>query len=232
MLAELSYLSAFIVGLLGGVHCAGMCGGIVTALTLGLPENARRGKQVLPFLLAYNLARLCSYTLAGVLMGGVGWLASHWWDLRQVQLALQVVAALFMILLGLYLAGWWTVLRRLESAGAGIWNKIQPMTRRFMPVQSLSQAFVIGILWGWLPCGLVYSMLVWSIATTDPVAGGLLMLAFGLGTLPTLMTLGVMASFVSRYIQNQNTRRVAGALVILFGVIQLLRVITPYRTAV
>ncbi len=232
MLVEISYLSAFIVGLLGGVHCAGMCGGIVTALTLGLPENERSGWQVLPYLLAYNLARLCSYTLAGVLMGGVGWLAVHWLDLRQVQLVLQAIAALFMILLGLYLAGWWTVLSRLESAGAGIWSKIQPMTRQFMPVKSLPQAFVIGLLWGWLPCGLVYSVLVWSISTTDPVAGGLLMLAFGLGTLPTLVTLGVMASFVSRYVQNQNTRRLAGALVILFGVIQLIRVINPYRTAV
>lgn len=223
---EFSYLSAFIVGLLGGVHCAGMCGGIVAALTLGLPENQRQGKRLLPFLVAYNLARVSSYTLAGVLLGGVGWLAAHWIDVRQVQLGLQVIAALFMILLGLYLAGWWTILSRLESAGAGIWRKIQPVTRRFMPVQTITQAFVIGLLWGWLPCGLVYSVLVWSIATADPVSGGLLMLAFGLGTMPTLLAIGVMAAGLSRWIQNQTTRRVAGGLVILFGVIQLFKVIS------
>jgi sulfite exporter TauE/SafE len=223
---EFSYLSAFVVGLLGGVHCAGMCGGIVAALTLGLPEKKRQGRQFLPYLLAYNLARLCSYTLAGCLMGGIGWMATHWLDLRYVQLVLQVIAALFMILLGLYLAGWWTILSRLESAGAGIWKKIQPVSRRFMPVQTLTQAFIIGLLWGWLPCGLVYSVLVWSIATADPVSGGLLMLAFGLGTLPTLLALGVIAAALSRWVQNRNTRRVAGALVIIFGVVQLLRSIT------
>lgn len=223
---EYSYLSAFIVGLLGGVHCAGMCGGIVAALTLGLPENQRQGKRVLPFLLAYNLARVSSYTLAGIMMGGIGWLVTHWLDVRQVQLGLQVVAALFMILLGLYLAGWWTLLSRLESAGAGIWRKIQPLTSRLMPIQTLPQAFIIGLLWGWLPCGLVYSVLVWSIATADPVSGGLLMLAFGLGTLPTLLVIGVMAAGLSRWIQNPATRRVAGGLVILFGVMQLFKAVS------
>ena len=227
MLVDITLLSAFLVGLLGGVHCAGMCGGIVTALTLGLPEDQRGGVQAFPYLLAYNLARIGSYTLAGSLMGGIGWLAAHWLDIRQVQLALQLVAALFMILLGLYLAGWWTLLSRLENAGAGIWRRIQPLTRCFMPVQSVPQAFVIGLLWGWLPCGLVYSVLVWSVAVADPVSGGLLMLAFGLGTLPVLLTIGVMASGLSRWIQNQTTRRLAGGLVILFGLIQLFKAINP-----
>ncbi len=229
---EFSYLAAFIVGLLGGVHCAGMCGGIVTALTFGLPENQRRGPQALPFLLAYNLARVSSYTLAGVLMGGIGWMAAHWLDIRQVQLILQFVAALFMILLGLYLAGWWMVLSRLESAGAGVWKKIQPLTRRFMPVQTVPQAFIIGLLWGWLPCGLVYSVLVWSVATADPVSGGLLMLAFGLGTLPTLLAMGVVAVGLSRWIQSQATRRAAGGLVILFGLFQLFNAVSQYKIAV
>lgn len=224
MLADITLLSAFLVGLLGGVHCAGMCGGIVAALTLGLPEPKRGGRQVVPYLLAYNLARLLSYTVAGALMGGVGWMASHWSGIREVQLVLQLVAAVFMVLLGLYLAGWWRVLARLESAGAGLWNRIQPMMRRFMPVQRLSQAFMLGLFWGWLPCGLVYSVLVWSVATASPVSGGLLMLSFGLGTLPTLLAMGAAAAVLSRWIQNQYTRQAAGVLVILFGIVQLWRV--------
>ena len=225
MPVDVSLFSAFLVGLLGGVHCAGMCGGIVAALTMGLPEARQQGRQVLPYVLMYNLARLLSYTLAGALMGGVGWLAAHWSGLREVQLLLNLFAAVFMILLGLYLSGWWRVLGRLEQLGARLWKIIQPVTRHFMPVQTLHQAFVLGLLWGWLPCGLVYSVLVWSVSTADPLSGGLLMLAFGAGTLPLLLTMGVAAGRLSHWIQRQGVRWMSGALVIGFGLLQLFRVV-------
>ena len=118
MPVDVSLLSAFLVGLLGGVHCVGMCGGIVGALSLGLPQDGRRGVARWPYLLAYNLARIASYTLAGALLGGVGWLAANWSGLYQVQAGLQVVAALFLIALGLYLGGWWQGLVALERGGA------------------------------------------------------------------------------------------------------------------
>ncbi len=221
MLTEVSLLSAFLVGLLGGVHCAGMCGGIVGALSLGLPESERSGPARWKYLLAYNLARITSYTMAGVLLGGIGWLASNWSGLHQVQSALQLLAALFMIALGLYLGGWWSGLLRLERAGGLGWSRLGPLGRRFLPVASPSHAFALGLVWGWLPCGLVYSVLVWSISTGSPVYGGVLMLSFGLGTLPLLLAMGVAASGLSARVRDLRTRRVAGLLVIGFGLYSL-----------
>lgn len=214
---EVSYLAAFLVGLLGGVHCVGMCGGIVGALALGLPREVRDSARMLPYLLAYNLARIASYTLAGVLLGGVGYLAAHWSGLRHAQLGLQVLAALFMIALGLYLAGWWLGLARLERAGSQVWRHVEPLGRRFLPVRTPGQAFLLGLLWGWLPCGLVYSVLVWSISRGDAIEGGLLMLSFGLGTLPTLLLMGVAATRLSAFVRHVWVRRVAGMLVMSFG---------------
>lgn len=214
---EVSYLAAFLVGLLGGVHCVGMCGGIVGALALGLPQEVRASARMLPYLLTYNLARIASYTLAGALLGGAGYLAAHWSGLRHAQLGLQVLAALFMIALGLYLAGWWLGLARLERTGSQLWRHVEPLGRRFLPVRTPGQAFLLGLLWGWLPCGLVYSVLVWSISRGDAFEGGLLMLSFGLGTLPTLLLMGVAATRLSAFVRHVWVRRVAGMLVMGFG---------------
>ncbi len=226
MISDVSLLAAFIVGLLGGVHCVAMCGGIVAALSFGLPARAAGGGARWPFLLAYNLARISSYTLAGGLMGGVGWLVTHWSGLHQVQLVLQVIAALFMLVLGLYLGGWWHGLAWVERAGGHVWRRIEPFGRRFLPVRSVAQAFVLGLVWGWLPCGLVYSVLVWSVSSADPVYGAALLLSFGLGTLPNLLAMGVVAERLSAQARDPRLRRLAGLLVMGFGgyaLVQLIR---------
>lgn len=224
MLSDVSLLAAFLVGLLGGVHCVGMCGGIVTVLSLGLPARAARGTRW-SYLLAYNLARISSYTLAGALMGGVGWLAAHWSGLHTVQLGLQVLAAVFMVLLGLYLAGWWQGLTLLERAGGHLWTRLEPIGRRFLPVRSPRGAFALGLVWGWLPCGLVYSVLVWSVSTADPLYGAALLLSFGLGTLPNLLAMGMLAERLSAHVRDPRVRRLAGLLVMSFGIYALYRLI-------
>lgn len=220
---EVSLISAFLIGLLGGVHCAGMCGGIVGALSLGLPESQRLGPRRWAFLLAYNLGRIASYTTAGALFGGIGWMAANWTGLHQLQQALQLLAALFMIALGLYLGGWWHGLARLERIGGRVWTGIEPLGRRLLPVATLGQALGLGLIWGWLPCGLVYSVLVWSISTGDPVDGALLLFSFGVGTLPNLLVMGVAAASLAAWVRDRRTRGLAGGLVILFGVYSTLR---------
>lgn len=225
MLSDVSLLAAFIVGLLGGVHCAGMCGGIVAALSLGMPVHATQRAARWPLLLAYNLARITSYTLAGALMGGVGWLAAHWSGLHQVQLVLQWLAAVFMLALGLYLGGWWQGLAVLERAGGHVWTRIEPLGRRFLPVRHPGQAFALGLVWGWLPCGLVYSVLVWSVSTADPLYGAALLLSFGLGTLPNLLAMGVLAERLSARVRDPHVRRLAGLLVTGFGLFALYQLI-------
>jgi sulfite exporter TauE/SafE len=217
-----SFLAAFLIGLSGGAHCFGMCGGIVGALTLGLPATPGRpflGR--LPFLLAYNLGRLSSYVVAGTLAGGVGAWATHLMAVHQAQLTLQLVAGLFMILLGLYLAGWWMGLARVEQAGGRVWRRIEPLGRRLLPVRTPAQALGIGLVWGWLPCGLVYSVLVWAMGAGGALNGGLLMLCFGLGTLPALLAMGAFAATLAGFIRRPWVRQVAGALVIGFGIYQI-----------
>lgn len=221
---ESSYFAALLLGLFGGVHCAGMCGGVVGALCFGLPEQVRgRGARLFPYLLAYNSGRLVSYTVAGALMGGVGLVAAQMAVQHEFRLGLQVVAGLFMVVLGLYLGGWWSGLVQLERIGKPIWSRLEPLGRRLLPVRSLPQAFAFGLVWGWLPCGLVYTALIWAVTAAGPVEGGMLMLSFGIGTLPNLFAMGVFAARLGQFLRRTAVRRAAGAMVIAFGLVSLWR---------
>ncbi|OBS08152.1 sulfite exporter TauE/SafE family protein [Acidihalobacter prosperus] len=218
------YGAALLVGLLGGVHCVGMCGGIVGALGLGMsPARQSRIVTALPVLLAYNLGRIASYTLAGALAGGVGWYAAQLVSVHRAQLVLGVAAGLFMVALGLYLAGLWRGLAEVERLGGHVWRRIEPLGRRLLPVRGPLQALGLGAVWGWLPCGLVYSVLIWALASGGPLRGALLMLCFGLGTLPNLLAMGVFAARLARLARRVWVRVLAGGLVAGFGVLSLLR---------
>lgn len=233
MMSETSYIAAFLVGLLGGVHCVAMCGGIVGALCMGLNQNLnvashkseqQKVRSALPYLLSYNAGRILSYTVAGILMGSLGWLGSHLFQLYALQQTLEIIAAIFMLALGLYIAGWWRVLARVERFGGKlIWTRLEPLGRRFIPVISYQQAFILGLIWGWLPCGLVYSVIIWTISTQSPLDGGLLMLSFGLGTLPNLLLMGVFATTLNQFIQQPWVRQVAGVMIMLFAMVMFYR---------
>jgi sulfite exporter TauE/SafE len=217
-----SLAAAFIVGLLGGVHCVGMCGGIVGTLTAGLPGDVRRSIAcVFPYQLAYNGGRIAGYTLAGALMGSFGTLVVEVMPLHNAQRVLYGLAAVFMILLGLYLAGWWRGLARVERLGATLWQRIEPLGRRLLPIRGPAQALGLGFVWAWIPCGLVYSVLIWSVSTGSTIQGALLMFAFGLGTLPNLLAMGMLAGAAARFSESARVRQVAGASVIGFGLYAL-----------
>jgi sulfite exporter TauE/SafE len=218
----LPYFSAFIVGLLGGVHCIGMCGGIVGALTFGLPEKKRQSfASLLPFQLAYNFGRLLSYVIAGAIMGGLGMLLAELIPIQIAQRTLLFIAGIFMVLLGLYLSGWWMILNRVERAGGILWKKIEPYGRKLMPVQTPIQALGIGMIWGWVPCGLVYTMLINAVSSGGAVEGATLMFAFALGTLPNLLAIGLLAGAAARLARSEIARKTAGITVMIFGVYTL-----------
>lgn len=205
-------LSALILGLLGGGHCLGMCGGLMGALSLAIPAEQRNRR--LHLLLAYNAGRILSYALAGLLLGLAGWaLASG-----PLAIVLRGIAGLLLIAMGLYLAGWWSGLTRVEALGRGLWRHLQPITRRFMPVTSPSRALVLGGLWGWLPCGLVYSTLLWAASQGDALHSAALMLAFGIGTLPVLLATGLAAERLGSLLRQRGVRVAGGLLVMLFGI--------------
>ena len=204
--------SALVLGLLGGGHCLGMCGGLMGALTLAIPPE-QRGRR-LRLLLAYNLGRILSYASAGLMLGLAGWAVAS----SPAALALRVVAALLLIAMGLYLAGWWSGLTRIEALGRGLWRHIQPLASRLLPVSSLPRALLLGALWGWLPCGLVYSTLLWAASQGNAGYSAELMLAFGLGTWPVLLATGLAAERVNALLRRRSVRVAGGVLVMLFGI--------------
>lgn len=203
--------SALILGLLGGGHCLGMCGGLMGALTLAIPPE-QRGRR-LRLLIAYNLGRILSYASAGLLLGLAGWALAG----SPLATVMRVVAALLLITMGLYLAGWWSGLTRIEGLGRGLWRHIQPVATRLLPVSSMPRALLLGALWGWLPCGLVYSTLLWAASQGSATNSALLMLAFGIGTWPILLATGLAAERTNALLRRRGVRVAGGLLVILFG---------------
>jgi len=224
LIDTLPYASAFLVGLLGGVHCLGMCGSIIGTLNLGLDPLQRKNPfTLLSYQLAYNFGRICSYTLAGALMGGLGLLLVQWLPMQVAQQILLIAAGVFMLLLGLYLSGWWLLLNRVERLGRHLWKHIEPRGRKLLPVRSRTHALLLGSLWGWLPCGLVYSMLINATATGGILEGGLLMLAFALGTLPNLLLMGVLTGAAAHLLQARKIKQLSGSIIIGFGIWTLYR---------
>lgn len=234
----LNLIPIFMVGLLGSVHCVGMCGGIVSAFTvasqpmkkfpvpvvargthladIGVLENACR-------VVAYNAGRIGSYAIAGAIAGGIAGSAGTFVKMSGVQMAGFWLANLMLVALGLYLMGVWRGLTHLEKAGQSIWRHIQPLMRHFVPLDNPLKMLAVGALWGWLPCGMVYSVLMTAMLSGSAVSGALVMLAFGLGTLPTLFTIGMFGMRLRSWPQRQLMFRISGVIVLGFGVLGLLR---------
>jgi sulfite exporter TauE/SafE len=204
------YLALFLVGLLGGTHCVGMCGGIVGALSMGGP--ARWSLH-----LAYNAGRILSYAAAGAIAGALGAASLGLEGQIPVRLLLYLLANLMLVALGLYLLGITRALAFTERLGQRLWRVVQPLTRRFLPARHVGQAFPLGLLWGWLPCGLVYSALTSALTAGSAGRGALLMLAFGLGTLPNLLLAGIVLARLNEFVRRPWVRNASGLLVLGFG---------------
>lgn len=192
-----------------------MCGGIIGALSLAIPAERRTTGRLLILLVGYNFGRICSYTVAGVLVGALAWKFAD--TFSSIVPVMRVAAGVLLIAMGLYLAGWWRGLARLEAIGGHVWQYLRPLGRRLMPVTRLWQSLLLGLLWGWLPCGLVYSVLTWSAASADWQQAGLIMASFGLGTWPSMLLTGNIAHAAGRFLQHAATQRGAALLVIGFG---------------
>lgn len=204
------YLALFLVGLLGGTHCVGMCGGIVGALSLGAPARWS-------MLFAYNAGRIISYSAAGAIAGALGAASLGLEGQVPVRLILYFVANLMLVALGLYLLGVTRALAFTERAGQHLWRLLQPLTKRFLPARNMAQAFPLGLLWGWLPCGLVYSALASALTAGSGGRGALMMLAFGLGTLPNLLLAGILLARLNEFVRRPVVRLFSGLLVLGFG---------------
>lgn len=221
-------LSALLLGLLGSGHCLGMCGGLSSALGLNTP-SAQAAKHIAtdqtssrnlfsvinPYVLAYNIGRVISYALAGLIVGTLGfWLTKHLSSLS----IFRYLAAIMLILMGLYLGKWFNGITYTEKLGKLLWPLIQPLSKRFIPIRNVKDALFVGMVWGWLPCGLVYSALIWSSLETSVSGSVLIMLCFGIGTLPAMLATGLFAHKFNLFVKKVWFRNISGVMMITFGI--------------
>ena len=232
----MNLLPVLIAGLAGSVHCAGMCGGIVSAFSVGAPSPAPARGRVIPIaragmgagaetahVLAYNAGRIGSYMLAGALAGGIAGGIASLTRMASIQLAAYWMANLMLAAMGLYLMDAWRGLARVEAAGGILWRRVQPLLKPLVPMDTPLKALALGGLWGWVPCGMVYSMLLTAMLAGSALDGALVMGAFGLGTLPMLLAMGMAGSRLRQYLQKRSVRVACGLLVLGFGVLGLAR---------
>jgi sulfite exporter TauE/SafE len=222
MTPELTITGGLLLGLFGGLHCIGMCGGIVSALA-GAGPDGRVGHREIAAQLLYSAGRISSYTLAGAIAGGLGWSLLSLLGADAAR-ALRVLAGAFLVAAGLYLAGWWLGLARLERVGARAWRHIAPLSKKLQPLDRSWKRFAAGAVWGWLPCGLVYAALAGASASGGAATGAAMMAAFGVGTLPALLAAGTLSQTIQSRVQ---TRRLAGALLVVFGLWTIAAVAIP-----
>ena len=207
----------FLLGFFGGTHCIAMCGGLSTAFALQLPPHIKRHWLII----LLNLGRLTSYTLIGTLMGALSQLGSTLAHTHTLQLILAILANLLLLFIGLYLAGLNAYAAQVEKLGRPVWRRLNPLLNRLLPIQNTPACFGVGLLWGWLPCGMVYSASLYALGSGKAMDGALMMLAFGLGTLPNLLAMGLFANQLKGLLQHPRFRLVAGLSVSLWAAWQL-----------
>jgi len=226
-----SYLFAFAMGLFSSLHCIGMCGSIVGTLTLSLAPEIRSNKRTLfPFVLNYNLGRIISYSIAGAIVGIFEFFLTLPFEMGSYgHRTLQILSAIVMASAGLYIAGWFPHFAYIEKPGSRLWKFIEPFGRKLIPVTNKFQAFLFGMVWGWLPCGLVYTALALAVTTGNIIHSSLTMLAFGLGTLPAVMGIGIMTEVFTKLSQLQRFRHVVGIIFIIVAILAAFPWLYPLR---
>lgn len=208
------FFSAFLIGLLGAGHCIGMCSGIASALSFSINPEQKNG---LLSLLLYNLGRISSYSLAGFIFASSSSVLIIWMGGKESLIYLRIFAAIVMLLLAFYIARLWNGLLIVERAGQFIWKFIKPLAQYFLPLKHPALAFPLGFFWGWLPCGLVYSSLVWAISSANGLNGLIIMLGFGLGTLPAMMLVGTLSHQLKTILNKKWFRYSSGLILALFA---------------
>lgn len=214
MIEPLSFATALLLGLSGTGHCLVMCGGIAAGI------GSQQSSWIKPIL--FNLGRIVSYSLLGLLVASVGF----WLKEQHVFLMflLRTLAGVLLIFMGLYIARWSLWLTHLEQFGRHIWQPISPIAAKLIKANSTLATLQLGMLWGLLPCGLIYSTLTWVGANQKPTMGAFAMFCFGLGTLPAMLTSSFAAQTLTGLMQKKWIKQLSGLLLIVYGIWTLLSV--------
>ncbi|WP_413701710.1 sulfite exporter TauE/SafE family protein [Psychromonas sp. KJ10-10] len=210
------FLVALMIGLLGAGHCLGMCSGIASAITFS--STASQSKiSTFTALVLYNLGRVSSYSLAGFIFAGSDSALIVFFGGKEALIYLRILVAILMLLLALYISRLWFGLVHLERVGQSIWVFIKPIAQYFLPLKHPALALPLGFLWGWLPCGLVYSTLSWATSSGSAENGALIMLGFGLGTLPAMLAVGSLTQQLKIMLNHHYFRYASGLLLAIFA---------------
>lgn len=205
---------ALLSGLLGGAHCAAMCGGIAT----GLSVQQRGGWWMA---LQPNLGRIAGYTLAGAIVGGIGHGLLDVARMPELTLALRATVGLVLIVASLRLLDRQGRLSFLHASGGGVWQWLRPLQRRLLPANTVGKRMMLGVLWGWMPCGLSTTLLAAAWLQASALHGGMTMAAFGLGTLPVMLPLTWAGARFGQRLQRGGWRTAMGLAVMAAGVMTL-----------
>ncbi|HYJ39911.1 MAG TPA: sulfite exporter TauE/SafE family protein [Steroidobacteraceae bacterium] len=210
--------AALLLGFAASGHCLVMCGGISAALGMAAAKDSQ-GRTRLSLIMAYQLGRVFSYALAGLMLAGIlGGLVSLL-DIDSVRRTLRALTALALLLGALVAFG------GVRDPGSGIgrrlWPKLAPLGRRLLPIRTLPRGFAFGMVWGWMPCGFVYSVLLIATLQLDAVQGALVMIAFGVGTVPALFIAACGAQRFSAFATRPVARHVGGSVLLLSAVLTL-----------
>ncbi len=225
-----SYLAALVMGLFSSLHCIGMCGSIIGTLTFSLSPELRNNKyRLFGIVFNYNLGRIISYSLAGVAVGIVADFLNMPFAQGQAHRFLQLVSAAIMTGAGFYLAGWFPRFAYIEKIGVRFWKVVEPFGRKLIPVKNRTQALLFGMIWGWLPCGLIYTALALAATAGSIVHSAITMFAFGLGTLPAVMGVGIITPLLTRLARAQRFKSIVGVLFIVFALLAAFPSINPMR---
>ncbi|MBK1720705.1 sulfite exporter TauE/SafE family protein [Thiocystis violacea] len=205
------YPLAFLVGLLSALHCIGMCGGIAGAIGYSLPRKVRdRPSRYVIYQLLFNLGRIGSYAAAGALFGWLGAGLMRHAALGWLEHLMRLLAATVLVGIGLYIGGWLPGFAVIERIGIPLWRWLEPVRQHLLPVDSPGAALLIGVVWGWIPCGLVYSMLIGAPVQGGALGGALYMALFGLGSLPAMLATGLLAGRLNALGRDRRLQSVAG----------------------
>ena len=219
--------AALLAGLLGSAHCLGMCAGISGLFAVNSSIASLRAQ--LPFALTYNLGRVASYAVLGVIVGSFGSVIVK--ASPSVASSVRIVSGMVIILVGLKVAFDLRLLNPIERMGSTLWARIAPAAKRLVPVTSLPRALGLGLVWGWLPCGLVYSVLLIAATSAAPDDGAAIMVAFGVGTMPAMVMTGIGAAQVSRVMRRRGTRLGMGLLIVAMGILTLAMPLSGWLTS-
>jgi sulfite exporter TauE/SafE len=209
--------AAFLAGLVGSAHCLGMCAGISGLFAVNAEVASMR--RSVPTAFVYNAGRVITYAVLGMIVAAFGSVIVK--ASPNLAVGVRVLSGIIIILVGLKVAFDLRFLNTIERMGGNLWARIAPVATKLVPVTSLPKALGLGLVWGWLPCGLVYSVLIIAATSASPIGGAATMVAFGLGTMPAMVLTGLGAARLSTVMQRRGTRIGLGMLVVAMGILTI-----------